>query len=297
MSINLGKPDIELNYFNVRPFTYLGTKRLETPAIWNVIKNEATGIPFTDLFGGSGTVSSAFMPYASKIIYNEKQSLITDFLKEAIENEKAGTFDDWYDNKVMPLIPRNKEEYFALRAEFNKSCTNYLMYYVLINACTSALIRWNPHSKIFNQAFSGKVVTKPSYKRNLKEFCEEWVKYDGKWKIVSEDFSDIVPEGFIYLDPPYSNAFNSYLPEVWEDKPLIDYIEKYVDHPIAISGMQDDEDPNFDKCYVLGSLLNKGWKLHIITDHAFSRVSPHAISAKVNAKDRTKCHDVLLTNF
>ena len=298
--IDLGKRKNEA--YNIRPFTYLGTKRLETQDIWEIIKEKAEGKPFVDAFGGSASVSSAFMPFVSSVHYNEKNKLIPAFLTKSIDYYRNGKFD-WFWNEIMSMAPTDKESYFSLRDKFNsEGCKDPLRYYLLISCCTSGLIRWNAKSGRFTQAYSGKKLSTPGYKKNLESFCKLWSDNYGKWEITSEDFKDleVKPEAFVYLDPPYSNAYNSYLPEKWDDKPLIEWIEKLPNN-IAISGMQNNDDPLCSDCELLSHFIKKGWKLHVITDKAFSKVAPSSKKGQTEnvrqKKDRSRTHDVLLTNF
>lgn len=287
---------------NVRFFSsYLGTKRKYGDIIAPIVKGTSTIL--YDVFGGSGALSCQLSPFFEKVRYNEKNIYIAAFITSAVIARNSGTFDKFW-SSVMEYFIDDKESYMRVRDQFNtgnlekdKKC---YAYFWLTHTCTSALVRWNKN-KIpgnpwyFNQAYCGKKVDPNKVKDVLLEAIDA-VK-NVSFSVQSDDYENVIIEkdALVLADPPYDNTYSGYIPEDWDSKRFVDWVMKTSSsHKMCIFGTTKTDD--FSDTTNLKPFFDAGWKVLVLAEKAFNKVSPHG-EHHANAQDRATQRDVMLYNF
>lgn len=165
-----------------------------------------------DVFGGGG----GFWSWV-----NSSEVFVNDANKELIMLQKAvhGISDDNFELLVARLYEltsgvNSREEYEALRAEFNKT-KNPLYFMALLSCCTNNMIRYNK-SGGFNQTW-GRRKFNQSMEKKLRDFR---ARIRGKSvTFMHGDFRRVphyVDRPLYFIDPPYYISGNTY--GVWTEK-------------------------------------------------------------------------------
>ncbi|MBR6610772.1 MAG: DNA adenine methylase [Campylobacter sp.] len=282
---------------------YLGTKRKYGEKIAEIVKNYK-GTTCYDIFGGSGSLSCQLSPFFDKIVYNEKNPFISNFIGIALDKYIFHQFNEWWENEVLPWYIGDKETYFSVRSSFNSKekgfATQCIQYFWLNHTCTSALVRWNgkkipDNPWYFNQAYCGKVVNAEKIKETLIQGLE-CIK-DKNFETHFSDYEDLhLDDGALLLvDPPYDNTYSDYLPESWDSERFVKWLqEKSKKHCVCLFGSTKTDD--FSDTKNLKPFFDAGWKVLVLSEKAFKGVSPHGEHHE-NAQDRSTQKDVMLYNF
>lgn len=290
--------------------TYLGSKRKVSSQVVELIDNQHFKVIY-DLFGGSGSLACAFAPYCDTMIYNERNKYLSSFIWNAYW---CDDFEEFW-KSTMEYYVDNKEDYMALREEFNKTSdkpylvtVKPLMYFWLNYTCTSALVRWNKNKSTevgwyFNQAYCGKKASAEWAHDVLKEGLELFP--NKKLRVSSQDYKSvkIEPEGsLVLLDPPYDNVYNGYIPEEWSSQDFVDYVNSICEKNKCILFGATTKPDTLEDTMNLKPFFDKGWKLKILTEDAFKSVSPNTKGNQYSDvcrenKKTNKKYDVCLYNF
>lgn len=281
--------------------TYLGTKRKYGESIAEVLKKIDDKICY-DVFGGSGSLSCQLAPLFDKIVYNEKNIYIAGFIKIALEAYNDGIFESWFDSNVKLLYVIDKNAYMNLRNRFNMHVDTFevqcIQYFWLNNTCTSGLVRWNNKKSLnrwyFNQAYAGKKVNAEVLKETLKDGLK-CVK-NKQFEIYSKDYSELQIEdnALLLIDPPYDNTYSSYIPEDWNAVRFVKWVNEKSNMHICLFGTTKTDD--FSDTLNLKPFFDSGWKVVVLSEKTFSKVSPHG-EQHINAQNRSNQKDVMLYNF
>ena len=281
---------------------YLGTKRKYGEIIAKVLKNYK-GNTCYDVFGGSGSLCCQLSSFFDKIVYNEKNIFISNFLKIAFDKFDNNQFDEWWQNEVLQYFITDKESYFSIRTSFNSKENDFekqcIQYFWLNNTCTSSLVRWNKNKVpnnpwYFNQAYCGKTVNAEKIKETLLQGFN-CIK-DKNFKINCLDYEDLQFDdgALLFVDPPYDNTYSCYLPETWDSERFVKWVqEKSKEHNICLFGTTKTDD--FSDTKNLKPFFDLGWKVLVLSEKSFKNVSPHGNNE--NSQDRTNQRDIMLYNF
>lgn len=217
----------EINGYVKSPLNYTGGKHKLLPQLIQKFPSDIE--IFVDLFGGGFNVGTNIN--AKKIIYNDNQKNVKDIIQlmyeenaeDIINNlekiiEHYGLSDshkngyEFYKcNSDSGLGSYNKEKYYKLREDFNKSSKsknkNYLLLTLIIFSFNNQ-IRFNSNDE-FNMPV-GKRDFNSSIKTNLINFSTSMK--EKKIEFFNSDFEDfkIDNNAFVYCDPPYLLGLASY---------------------------------------------------------------------------------------
>ena len=154
-----------------------------------------------DLFGGGSTVCINFN--SNNIIYNEINPYVVELLKYLSKNNPVTTYKDIQKYiKLYKLEKGNKEAYYKLRKDYNKTKEN-LLFYLLICYGFEHQIRFN--SKLeFNNPCGNSGFSEEMYEKLISFYL---VCKDKNIKFNTGSFCNyktcIKKGDFVYLDPPY----------------------------------------------------------------------------------------------
>lgn len=157
---------------------------------------------FVDLFGGSGTVGANVQ--CQKLIYNEYDKNIFNIIS-MLTSENPEEVLLQIDNKIKSfnLSKKNKSSYYVYKDYYNNNPST-LDVYLLSCYSFSNLIRFNRHG-FFNVPF-GEREFSTNMKDNMLSFFNAMTTRN--LELYNRDFEEItiLPNHFVYLDPPYLNS-------------------------------------------------------------------------------------------
>lgn len=205
------------------PVTYHGSKfRLLSQILPKIPKTINT---FVDLFCGSCTVGLNVK--ANKIIFNDSETNLIDMYNYLVSKKS-----DEIIKEVFAIVEEfdllEKNGFLNLRNLYNQ---NKLPIYLYVLMCYSFnnIIRFNGSGN-FNAAFGGLVfkgrVFNSDKQKNLKLFIDYLQKINTNFinqSFLDFDYSQLVENDFVYIDPPYliTNAeYNSTWNEILEHELL-----------------------------------------------------------------------------
>jgi DNA adenine methylase len=154
----------------------------------------------------------------------------------------AGNFYRWLQRGLRISIPmRNERElYYAYRARFNRVVARgdedtieaASLFYYLNRTCYNGLCRFNSRGE-FNVPFG---------RYNTINYCTDFTPYSAlftAWKFTSGDFEQVrlVPDDFVYADPPYDVEFTRYAKEDfgWNDQVRLAHLLACHPGPVVLS--------------------------------------------------------------
>lgn len=163
---------------------------------------------FYDVFCGglSVTINTRY----NKIVSNDIISPMIEFYKE-IQNL---TIDELINNVNHYKIEKNKDDFNNLRLSFNNTKSPY-EFFALVSSCTNNMMRFNKKFD-FNQTFGNRTVNDNTIKKLIdyhRIITEKEITFTNKhYKNLLQE-SNITPNDFVYLDPPYmmtEAGYNAY---------------------------------------------------------------------------------------
>lgn len=202
------------------PLNYTGGKYKLLPQIMPLFPQNIN--MFVDLFCGGCSVG--VNATCKKVIYNDISGDLISLYNALKNHSKESVLGEIYEiishyglsltslhgyhyygcDSSDGLAMYNKEKYLRLRADFNKSARNPIMFYVLIVYAFNNQIRFNKDGE-FNLA-CGKRDFNKRMEQKLLDFISEIQKQDCTF--INRDFremdlSSLTEKDFVYADPPY----------------------------------------------------------------------------------------------
>jgi DNA adenine methylase len=188
-----------------QPFPYQGSKRKIAPAIMaSLPQNTATLI---EPFAGSGALSiaAAHGGKALRFVLNDINAPLMALWEKIIDQPAALALQ--YEGLWKAQQGREKEYYFYIRDEFNRTHgPHYLLY--LLARCVKAAIRYNRRGE-FNQSPDNrrKGMRPGSMQENILRTSQ---LLHGKTAISALDYREVLcsvqPLDVVYMDPPYQGV-------------------------------------------------------------------------------------------
>lgn len=183
----------------ISPLNYIGGKFDTLNLILNNLPDHYNNC--YDLFGGGSTVSINLQ--AKRITYNEINSYVVELLNYFSKTNPIDTYKNIQKYiKQYGLGKGNKEAYYKLREDYNKS-KKPLLFYLLICFGFEHQIRFN--SKLeFNNPCGNSGFNDEMYEKIISFYLicnEKNIKFNcGSF----DDYKKYIKKGdFVYLDPPY----------------------------------------------------------------------------------------------
>jgi len=248
------------------PFNYTGSKDRLLSQLIPLFDKQKTR--FVDLFSGGGSVWTNVIQDYGGIVVND---IIADLIEvqRKLILETAVTISITKGHAVAKDDP---EAYGNLRASYNASPTPEKLW-ALMMCCTNNMMRFNQSLK-FNQTF-GKRTFNAKTEEKAKVWARHLRKHLDKITFSSVDFAktEINPQTFCYIDPPYSNTeagYNAYWAKD-DDLRLADFCNAVhsLGATFCVSGtlIHDGE-----SCRLIDHLIEDGFQ-RIDLNHNYNKVS------------------------
>lgn len=275
----------------VSPLNYMGGKKKLLKKISQYFPSSID--TFYDIFAGGATVG--INANSNKVHFNDIIYQIIDLYK-VFESSKIEDILSFVDSRVeeYSLSMTNAEGYLALRAFYNKE-RNPLDLFVLTAYSFNNQIRFNSKGE-FNMPFGkNRSWFNPVMRKNLINFVEALHQKNVTFSNVdfeNFDFSQIKPDDFVYLDPPYLVSVATYN-MIWDEnkeKTLLNELTKLDERGIkfALSNVLENKG---EVNNILKSWAESNEHFNIIhLDYSYANSSYHR-------KERTSSDEVLITNY
>jgi DNA adenine methylase Dam len=182
------------------PLNYSGNKYKLMPQILLHIPKHID--VFVDLFGGTGTVGANIS--CNTLIYNEYDKNIYNIFNMLAFNEPRELIQQIHNKiDIFSLSKNNKKSYYQYKAYYNQN-PSVLDLYLLSCYSFSNLIRFNS-SGFFNVPFGSRQFS-INMQKNISSFFNAMKTKN--LQVYNCDFEkiEILPNYFVYLDPPYLNS-------------------------------------------------------------------------------------------
>lgn len=188
-----------------QPFPYQGSKRKIAQAILALFPDDAAAL--IEPFAGSGAVSiaAASQGQTQRFVLNDVNAPLMALWEKIIHQPEALALQ--YEGLWNAQQNREREYYFYIRDEFNKTHgSHYLLY--LLARCVKAAIRYNTQGE-FNQSPDNR--RKGMRPRTMQENIQRVSQLlAGRTVTYALDYREILdhiqPADVVYMDPPYQGV-------------------------------------------------------------------------------------------
>lgn len=190
----------------ISPLNYIGGK-------WDTLNLLKSNLPQNinvvyDLFGGGATVG--INCNAKKIIYNDINPYVVELLKFLSTTHPVNIYNDIVKfQKTFNLYKENKDAYYKLRNEYNKT-RNVILLYLLICYGFEHQIRFNSKHE-FNNPCGNSGFNDELYEKMISFYlrCQE-INIEFLCGDYRSFLNKIKAKDFVYLDPPYLGNNGAY---------------------------------------------------------------------------------------
>jgi DNA adenine methylase len=206
MTLRICQPRFAVRFPVPHPIPYQGSKRRLALAILSHVEDDRYK-RLVEPFAGSAAVTLAAAKYGkvSSFLIGDRLEPLVELWQRIIEGPAAVA--DEYETLWNRERERPIDEYYAIRAEFNKDRDPAKLLYLLAR-CVKNAVRFNPSGEFNQSPDKRRKGTHPEAMR--KELGAAHRLLAGRSATVCGDFTDVFnsakPGDFFYLDPPYQGT-------------------------------------------------------------------------------------------
>lgn len=137
-----------------------------------------------------------------------------------VRDDPEGLYEE-----VKALVEQHSgpEFYYQVREEFNQERTPTRFIY-LNKMCFRGLWREGPRG--FNVPYGNYKNPEVINLKNIKDISELIQNVEFKCGSYTDTLTDVGPNDFVYMDPPYAGTFTSYNHQKWEDQTFFDFVKQ-----------------------------------------------------------------------
>jgi DNA adenine methylase len=197
------------------PFPYQGSKRKLAAYIVSLIPGDTENL--VEPFAGAAAVSiaAAQAQKANTFVLNDINAPLMALWKRILDAPED--LAEQYQRIWEAQHGREKEYYFEIRDEFNRTHRPELLLFLLVR-CVKAAVRYNARGEFNQAADNRRKGTRPA--RMRQQILATSCLLHGKTTIRAADYREVItaasPADVIYMDPPYQGVCGNRDPRYYE---------------------------------------------------------------------------------